>query len=263
MTTSFSDRMSFSGWCDKNRGNLEELKNFRRNPQYSSVIPVGQSHQNGQAYLNCIKAQYPHLLESTDRFLQKQEFGNPVMFEYEGYGKVDPMVWRFIFLLGRIVEHLGPLTGLYICEIGPGNGILFKIITDMYHDVKYTFVDLEGPMWFLQRNVEYYGRESNVRKYMVCQEVLNAAYSGEDFDMVLSECAYNECYLDTQKVYMEKILNRSSRGRILCADYLWEVNHRGEPHWDHQGIFDNLNHRNKWIKEDGDTGQAIFWKPEA
>ncbi|MBE3139218.1 MAG: hypothetical protein IMZ53_01400 [Thermoplasmata archaeon] len=264
MTTSFSDKMPFSEWCDKAKGDLEELKNFRTNLEYASVIPVSYSHQNGQSFLDRIKEQYPHLLDGVliDKFLRKQDLGNPPMFEYEEYGKVDPMVWRFIFLLGRIVEHLGQLDGLSICEIGPGNGILFKIITDAYPDVRYTMIDLEGPMWFLQKNVEYYGRESNVKKYLGCQEVMSETYQGDDFDMVLSECAYNECYLETQKVYMEKILNRSARGRILCSDSLWTTNNRDEPHWDHKEIFDNIQHTNKEIVEDGDTGQAIFWHEE-
>lgn len=263
MKTSFSDDMDFSRWCEENKGNHEILKDFRNNQLYSSVVPKMHSPQNSIKMLTNLQRDYPNLLDGVlvDRFFKKMDFGNPPMFEYEGYGKVDPMVWRFIYLMGRIVEHLGPLDGLSICEIGPGNGILFKIITDVYPDVRYTFVDLEGPMWFLQKNVEYYGREVNVKKYITCQEVYSDLYPGEDFDMVISECAFNECYLETQMVYMEKILNRSARGRILCDDSLWVINNRNEPHLDHQGIFDNLRHENKWIKEDGDTGQSIFWKP--
>lgn len=263
MKTSFSDDMEFSRWCEQASKDPEALKAFRSNPQYASVIPAGTSKQNGQANLDRLKAQYPHLLDGVmmDKFLRLQDFGAPPMHEYEGFGKVDPMVFRFVFLLGRIVEHLGPLSGLSICEIGPGNGVLFKIITDAFPDVRYTFVDLEAPMYFLKKNVEHYGRESNVKQYLGCQQVMDQGYLGEDFDLVLSECAYNECYRETQKAYMRKILNRSQRGRILCADYMWSVNKRTEPHWEHQEIFDNIKHQNKWIQEDGDTGQVIWWKP--
>lgn len=264
MKTSFSDDMEFSEWCEKAKDDPEVLKNFRNNRYYASVVPAGSNKQNGEANLERIKKFYPHLLDGVlmDRFFKKMDFGNPPMFEYEGYGMVDPQVFRFIFLLGRIVEHLGPLTGLSICEIGPGNGLLFKTITDVYPDVKYTFIDLEGPMWFLQKNVEYYGREVNVRRFLGCSEVMSDFYSGEDFDVVISECAFNECYSDTQEVYLKKILNRSTRGRILCNDSLWTVNKRTEPHLECKEIFERINREGKYIFEDGDTGQTIFWKPE-
>jgi hypothetical protein len=264
MKTSFSDDMEFSQWCEKAKGNPEELKNFRNNPLYSSVVPKMHSEQNSIKMLTNLQTFYPHLLDGVlmDKFLKKQDFGNPPKFEYEGYGMVDPMVFRFIFVFGRIVENLGPLDGLSICEIGPGNGLLFKIITDVYPDVKYTFIDLEGPMWFLQKNVEYYERMGNVKEFIGCGEVMKQEFFREGYDIVISECAFNECYLDTQMAYMEKILNRSAWGRILCDDSLWSINNRNEPHLDHKGIYDLLKHKKKWIYEDGYTGQAIFWKPE-
>jgi spermidine synthase len=189
------------------------------------------------------------------------DYGNPPRWDYGKYGMVDPMVFRFIFLLGRIVENLGELHGFSICEIGPGNGILFKIITDIYPDVQYTFVDLESPMFILKKNVEYYGREANVKNYVGSRQAIDQGYNGEEFDLVISECAYNECYLEAQKAYMHKFLNRSARGRILTFDGMFTTNKNENPHLEHKQIFDMLRHKNKWVFEDCDTGQTIFWKP--
>lgn len=270
MITSIGHGMKgFVEFCERVAADTtgELIKTFRSNQDYNSVVPGRSSKENGETYLARIAYTYPQYLEKgvMQRFIEKTDFGAPLSYDYGKFGKVDPQVFRFVFYLGRIVELIGDyhgLAGMSICEIGPGNGMLFKMITDVYPDVKYTFVDLEAPIFLLKKNVEYWGRESNVKQYLGCQQVMDESYQGEDFDMVLSECAYNECYLEAQMAYMKKILNHSTRGRIYTHDGMFEgPNYNVNPHLKRQEIFELVNKPRKWIYEDPFTGSTVLWAP--
>lgn len=258
MKTSLSDDMEyskFSEWCKENQTE-KALINFRRDSVYSSVVPSYPIRENGLYFYNELKAKYPHLLENK-KFFEKTDFGNPRMFEYDGIGLVDPVVLRMILIYASIEEHIGFKGVMSICEIGPGNGLLFKIITDIYPNVRYTFIDLDGPMFFLKKNIEYYEKEKNIVGYLTCEQVMSEPYVLRAFDMVLSECAFNECYIDVQEAYMDKIINPSRSGRILCNDIMFEG--KDVEHMDFRTIFNSIKRENK-IVLDWENGTTIMWR---
>jgi hypothetical protein len=97
--------------------------------------------------IEAIKKHYPDLLkkEYMDKFIYRSDFGGPLMFEFPPYGFADPRLFRYILTLGA----LGDLSGKSICEIGPGYGAQFKVITDVFPNVKYTFIDLVAPLFII------------------------------------------------------------------------------------------------------------------
>lgn len=255
MKTSLSDDpkySEFSRWCLENRDNLSD---FRRDSVYSSVVPSYPIKENGDYYYNILTEKYSHLLE-WKKFFEKMDFGNPRMFEYEGIGVVDPVVLRMILVCAKIDEYIGLQDGMSICEIGPGNGILFKVITDLFPMVRYTFVDLPSDMFFLEKNVEYYGRDKNVEMYLTCDQVLSSTYEERAFDLVISECAFNECYIDAQRAYMDKIINMSRKGRIVCNDEMFYE--KPEESMNFDTICNQIKSKNKIIT-DCREGMVIMW----
>jgi hypothetical protein len=63
--------------------------------------------------------------------------------------------------------------------------------------------------------VDYLGRTAN---YIDATEFMNPSQRARKFDFVLSECAFNECNEDVQRVYLKKIINHSTHGRLCMND---------------------------------------------
>lgn len=217
---SIAEDTPFAEWCRVAQHNPEEIVNFRRHPLYAMVVPTMTNPENAWPWISALKAEYPHLLYNK-KFFTKMVFGNPYMYEYEGFGLIDPVVFRMVYILGRLIGYFGRLEGFSICEIGPGNGILFKVITDMFPSARFTFVDLDGADYFLKKNIEFYGLEGSVDNHYTCKDVVGDAYKAREYDLVVSECAFNECYLPTQKIYADKIFRHSKRGKIHFNDEMY------------------------------------------
>lgn len=261
MKTSVSDGLPYIDFCNKVMENPELLKDFRRCPDYDLVVPGNRKGEEVLEFVELLKREYSLLLPLMPLFEKQQGvFGNPTTHKFDfgvGVYELDVPLPLHIFYLA--------LTCLYfkfdcyakygkhspemkICEIGPGAGLFFKIFTDLYPSTKYTFVDLEGPLFINKKHVEYLGRESNVEEYLPCDKIMSDDLLERKYDLVISDCAFNELHASTQKKYIEKILNHSDRGRI--AFYNAPLVVEGEPVLSILEVFNLLEKKTKIIKMD-------------
>ncbi len=214
-----SDGMPYAEFCEyvMNDDSGELIKNFRRHPDYDLVVPGNRDGKGVMEFLNIIKKEYPGMLQYMDDFEKQQgEFGNPTTYEYD-IGTFDSVLILYMYYLALTMDYFGNLNGMKICEIGPGAGLFFKLLTDIHYGIKYIFVDLEGPLFINRKHVEYLGREDCVMNYLPCSTVMSENIDYK-LDLVVSDCAFNELHKDVQEVYIEKLLNKSVRGRVAFYD---------------------------------------------
>jgi hypothetical protein len=233
----------------------ELLKDFRRNPDYDLVVPGNRDGEQVYEHLQLIKDKYPEMIKYMPLFERNQGvFGNPKMHKFD-VGNFDVPVILHIYYLALTMKYFGSLEKMRICEIGPGAGLMFKLITDLWNNVAYTFIDLPGPLYINKKHAEHLGRECNVVEYLPCNTILNEPIERE-YDLVMSDCAFNELDRDVQSVYIDKILNHSKRGRIACYDAKIELP-EVKP-FDIYGIFRLIKHPSKIIKMDLRV-PSIYW----
>jgi hypothetical protein len=191
----------------------KNIVNFRCMPGYDSVVPGTQPKID--FYLNQIREKYSEMFPDLKIFWEGVSYGGVPLFDYEGVGRFESQTFRFVYALGQLIEWFGALNGMRICEVGPGFGMMFKIITDYCYGIKYTFVDLHYPLEIVKRHVNHLGREGLVDGYVECDNVEGIPVSAQ-WDLFISDCAFYECYRDIQEKYFDKIIIKCARGRIGC-----------------------------------------------
>lgn len=253
MRTSIADGMPYAEFCKSvmNDKTGELLKNFRRHPDYDIVVPGNRDGSEMFEHLELIKNKYPEMLEYMDTFEKKQGvFGNPKKYEFpigEKRYNLDVPIIIHIYYLALTMRYFGDLSGMKICEIGPGAGLFFKVLTDLFTDIKYTFVDLEGPLFINVKHAEYLDRLLTIRGWHSCKSLVNGSYVEKKYDLLISDCAFNELHRDVQEVYIEKLLNKSTRGRIAFYDV--DIN-AVIPSMNIYEVFKKLDKKTKIIKMD-------------
>lgn len=249
--TSVSDSTAYSEFLNEIMRNPELLKDFRRDPQYDFVVPGNRKADEVEEFVELIRNEYTEMIDYLPIFEKSQGiFGNPKVGEFEFRGKkfkFDVPIILHIYYLALTIRAFDDLDGMHICEIGPGAGLFFKLVTDLYPKVKYTFVDLKGSLFINKKHVEFLGRENNVEAYISYDSLMKNSVKLPDYHLVISDCAFNELHRDVQKVYIEKILSRSLRGRI--AFYEADIN-AVVPTMSIKDVYDSLNWESKRIQKD-------------
>lgn len=257
MITSMAHGMPYNKFCEgvMNDTTGELIKNFRRHPDYDIVVPGNRDGSEVFEHLELIKTKFPEILPYMDKFVADQGvFGNPKAYEFD-IGTFDVPIIIQIYYLALTRRYFGDLDGMKVCEIGPGAGLFFKVLTDIQTDIRYTFVDLPGPLFINRKHVEFLGRQGMVEEYLSCQEVMERNCWSR-YDLVISDCAFNELHRDVQEIYIEKILNNSTRGRI--AFYPAEISVDGTTNMTCFEVFTKLNRKTKIIKMDLRV-PTIYW----
>lgn len=242
------------------------FQNFRTNPYYCNVVPSSSVLiKEAQTYIKELYNFYPYLmkLEVLKKFEAQDDFGNPQKHNFEigeFTGNLEPYSFKLIFTIGNLIELFGNLDGMSICEIGPGFGQTFKLITDLFPSIKYTFVDLDGPIWICKQHVQYLKRENQIQDFLTCDQIMSDSKTYK-FDLIFSDHAFDECNLEVQHNYLDKLINSSQRGKIMCND---EMNHHEQPYMKMNEIFQNITHPDKHIICDKHvlevcTGDLILW----
>jgi predicted O-methyltransferase YrrM len=258
LKTSISEEMDYLTFCKKviedETGEL--IKTFRRAPEYDIVVPGNRPKGMADRFIEEIIEKYSWIYQARHVFKNFQDFGNPNIFE-TFFGYFDENLIRHILVLGRLTDTFGSLESFRICEVGPGGGLLFKIITDYFPAVKYTFVDLKYPLLITRKFVEYCNKQENVESYLDCNDVLDKNFEIEkDFDLFVSDCAISECYQEVQEQYIDKLCNRSLRGRIALVDCM---DFKGKAHLNSKEIYDYLKRDDKKLYSDPKYGGIIGW----
>lgn len=177
---------------------------FRDNPFFGLIVE-NSPLKSGLEYHDCIKKQYPWLIDYMDIFARSDRFGSPKKYDIGGV-KISPSTMRYIKTLGDLVKFWGPLNGKRIAEIGAGYGGLCKIINDVYCPKEYILYDQVWPLALQKRFLEEFG-------------VSSRGYSFNDdngvFDLTIAMYSWSELTHDHQIEYMNNVMKKSKNLYIM------------------------------------------------
>ena len=206
--SSCTEFTGYSLLCEQAANDDRIFETFRNRPEYTGVVET-VDYSTGKEYLNIVMSQSPEFADVFEKFKSTDKLGNPKVYGYL-YGLFSPTTLRYIKVLSDLKNYFGSLNGMRIIEIGGGYGGQCKVISDLFEFESYTLVDLQPCLRL-------------AKKYLDKLEVKNVSYctshdlTGKcNYDLVISNYAFSEITRNVQDIYIKKILNKSSRGYMLC-----------------------------------------------
>ena len=173
------------------RDAVKNITTFKRDPRFT---PIFEHCKKSVAieYYNRIPKE---LLQNgfTNDF-----YGNPVIYRFDQY-RFSTSTLQYIGVLANLIDHLGTLDGLRICEIGGGYGGQCRTIMDVYEPACYHIIDLPDVC-----NLQ--------RKY--CSAECYTEPTGQLYDLVISNYALSE--IVNNKLYIDEVVLKSKHGYITC-----------------------------------------------
>lgn len=204
---SISEMSSYPRFCYLAATDEFAFKDFKSHPDYRAILEHVTPTQ-GSEYLKIIRDKYLFVLDALEECRKNDSIGNPYIHFFPGVGDFSPTTLRYMKVAGDLISTFSGLDGVNIIEIGGGYGGQCTVLSALARFAHYTLVDLPEPALL-------------TRKYLDRLNVKNTTcYSTEDFqaedtyDLVISNYAFSEISEDEQRVYVEKILNRSKCGYI-------------------------------------------------
>ena len=212
--TSCSDNGKYPELCRQASTNEQAFSTFRRHPDYTAIVET-VPRSAGQEYLKIALSQTPQLEGYLEEIASIESVGDPISFTYSKslLSKkyvFSPTTLRYIKILSDLILTFGSLDGLNIIEIGGGYGGLCKIISDVFKFEHYTLVDLSPCLDLCEKVLSTFCL-SNI-SYLT-QDSLP---SNANYDLVISNYAFTEVRRKIQNVYIERVLQRSKGGYLLC-----------------------------------------------
>lgn len=207
--SSATDDVQYPNFCFAAAHDSNLYKNFRRAPIYVNVLEH-VSYEIGRECVQIITKEYPELMHLMDSFKKNDQIGNPNTAYYPEMGIIAPTTLRYIKIAGDIQKQFGNLDDKTIVEIGGGFGGQCNILSQMYKFKKYIIVDLPGPLALAKRFLE----EQNITNIEYCSpdQVGNIG----NVDLIISNYAYSECSIETQKMYARELLRKAKNGYCIC-----------------------------------------------
>lgn len=184
----------------------EVFHQFRRHPASQALdIP----YETGLAYLTFIGSHYPDLLDRLDACRNNDVIGDPILNDYERFGRFSPQTLRYIKVAGDCKTHFGDLSNRNIIEIGGGYGGLCNILHALGGFASYTIVNLP---------------ECNAlaKKFLAAQGIENVNFIDINqwpdhelkCDLLISCYAFSEFDSATQKACLHYLIKGASNGYL-------------------------------------------------
>lgn len=191
--------------------NENVFESFRRGGHQYDTILEHLSYEDGRVYLQYIQREYPHLINSFDKFKINDSIGFPYIYDYgEKYGNINPTTLRYIKFAGDIQKHFGDLNGMDLIEIGGGYGGLVRVLSSMYEFNSVRLHDLT-PAKKLQK--KYLNRFD-------INPIIDASIENivTDNSIVISNYAWCECDLETRNNYVDKMVKKAKYTYMVVYD---------------------------------------------
>jgi len=189
--------------------------NFKQDPEYTKVLEgnepdVGLRALQGINKWGDIAREF--MVANLNRFKENENIGNPKLLNFGGYiGKVAPSTLRYI---NTCVEIQQAFDSGYkrIIEIGGGYGGLCKTFNAFFGDFdKYTIID--SP-WASKLTEKYLSKFKLGGVTCVAVDNLDSVDT-EDIDLCIADSSLSECNMQTQLLYIDKIVKHAKFAYIV------------------------------------------------
>ena len=208
--TSISELSDYPQICKAAAEDNVIFQNFKRHPFYQPILEH-LSFDQGKDYLSIIETKYPFSSNEIKKCKENDSLGNPFTYFYnEKYDFSSPGTLRYMKVAGELLYLFGDLSNKKIAEIGIGYGGQCKILSVLTQFDSYTLIDLPEVCLL-------------AKKYLKALEVKNIhfipstqLFQEENYDLVISNYAFSEISQDEQISYINKIINKSKNGYMIC-----------------------------------------------
>jgi len=204
--TSISDIPQYTEICSMAASNPEILAVFKKCFEYRLVLEHVTRSQAIQ-YLEFIKNDQG-LLSMIAR-VSKMEIGSPIVYPFEGLGKLSPTQIRYGKIVKDINNLFGDLNNLDITEIGIGNGGLAAQIASHFQLNSYRLVDLPEVLDLTRETLKPYLKLTDFQ-FINPDEV-----KASDSALFISNYAFSELHMEVQDFYFENYIVHSKSGFML------------------------------------------------
>ena len=209
--TSWSDRQEYKEAVLSFIKDKRKFKTFRNLNGDFNIVVEHLSYDQGLEYIEHIK-QTPDIYKDIKKFKLNDSVGMPTRHSYEGIGNFSPTTLRYIKVLCDLIKlcNFDKNKVYNIIEIGGGYGGQASIIKQYLPNCNYSIVDLEEVTILQKMYLSTLG--FNDIKYYTLEDIKNKDF--ETYDLCISCFALNECFRDTQQIYLDNIVYQSSMGYI-------------------------------------------------
>ena len=230
-----------------------EFSRFRQDKDYGKILEGGE-YVVGSSYLERIKTTHDldFLLSNLEKFKENDIYGTPTIYNYEILGNICPNTIHYISTLLDIRKQFNGNEFKKIVEIGAGFGALCKIISSIYDFETYTIVDLPDVVKLCEKYLSHFPELNGRVSYVPCDKI--SAIDFSNTDLCISEAAMAECGYETQKLYIDTIVNNS---RLVYITY--NTLHISTASDSFSYLISNTNHKNIF-KELNPMNSEIVYK---
>ena len=185
---------------------------FRRHHKYTGILEH-VSRKQGEQYLEVIREKYKLSDEEIFQILQPlMKVGNPKLLRLKGLSnKISTTGLRYLKIALDIKQYTGSKIG-NIVEIGCGYGGQAIILDKILEIESYTFYDLWQVNFLIKRFIENSNFSATYNISTIKENQLNIRNS---WDFCISNYAFSELPKALQKIYINKILNKTKKGFML------------------------------------------------
>lgn len=230
-----------------------EFSTFRQDADYKKILEGGE-HIVGSLYLDRIKSIHDidFLKDNLEKFKENDKFGTPTIYSYDVVGDICPNTIHYICTVLDIRKKFENSNFKKIVEIGAGFGALCKIFSSVYNFDEYIIVDLPDVVRLCEKYLSHFEDLKGRVKFVSCDDL--DSHNFENVDLCISEAALAECGYETQKKYIEKIVNKSDKVYIT-----YNTLHIGNAQESFDYLITNTDHKNLF-KETNPMNSIIIYK---
>jgi len=196
-----------------------KFKRFRRMYNYREILEH-VDFKLGEMYLErAIELGGRDCLNNFPSAL-KETVGDPWVYTYPILGNISPTSLRYFAVIQELRAHFGDPKSAVIAEIGAGYGGQYLSIQQIWGVKKYFIYDLPNVQELIIKYIEQIHSSDSIVMKQLDDD------SHEDvLDLVISNYAFSELPLETQKMYLEKVILKSKRGYMIMNS--GRTNHSG------------------------------------
>ena len=189
----------------------DNFNNFRHNKSGYTPILEHLNQNDGLIYGNYVKTNYPEMMKMVDSFKKNDSIGNPLTFNYDSFGDINPTTLRYIKFAGDIKKRFGDLTDYNLVEIGGGYGGLVRVLTELYVFKSIKMFDLPEALKLQKKYLNEF--DINVETYTHEDE-----FNIDKKTLVISNYAWCECDIPTRQLYVDEIISKCELGYMVVYD---------------------------------------------
>lgn len=248
MSTSITDVDYYKNICEQACSNEEIFKNFRSNKSYQIVLEHVSQSRGWEYFKHIVEKNNIKLDEITVKHCQKvDEHGNPTRFNYPKFENISPTILRYLSVMGDIQRLHGSLNHKKVVEIGAGYGGQSMLI-NLFYDIKeYVIIDIPEALCLIKKFLQINNVDTKKYRFLSPEEIKTIEL--EDFDYLISNYAFSECYKNIQDLYIEKIINKTKNFYMI-------VNFLSDMSYSLEDLINKINGNVKILEEEPNTSTS-------